>query len=122
VAHTGRMADAQTWEIRLREWRASGLTAREFCASRGFTPGAMYWWSSQLGKTAEAEPRKPMQLARVIRRPSVVAESKVDAGGEPPLVMVEVDGVRLFVTSGVERATLVTVFEALDARARRAAR
>ena len=36
------------WRAIIREQEASGLTVREFAATRGFAPGTLFWWRSRL--------------------------------------------------------------------------
>ena len=118
------MADEETWSKRVAEWRESGLTAGEFCAGREFTVTGLYWWSSNLRRVSRRNRARPVRLARVVRRPSeeTPAEQEPASEDEPPLVMIEIADVRVFVTAGVERATLCTVLGALEERASGAAR
>jgi transposase len=118
------MAHAETWSERIAEWRASGLTAREFCSGRDFAVTALYWWSSKLGRASRTKRSQPVRLARVVRQMSTAshADTNVKSGVSPALVLIELDGVRVFVTAGVERATLANVFDALEERVRGAAR
>ena len=48
------MADTTTWRKRVATWRASGLSASEFCKGREFPAGTLYWWSSRLGPRIDA--------------------------------------------------------------------
>jgi hypothetical protein len=52
MAQTTRTA----WEERIRRWRASGLTGKEFAASEGVAAARLYWWSSKLGQWASNSP------------------------------------------------------------------
>ncbi len=36
------------WSRRVREWRRSGKTSKEFAADSGLNAGTLLWWSSQL--------------------------------------------------------------------------
>ncbi len=134
------MANAAIWKRRLAEWRASGLTAAEFAAGREYAASTLTWWSWRLGRaggsdTAEAPvrsapvasgppapaprlPRTPapsggaageLRWARVIRTPALT---------EVPIVL-EHASVRVIVHRGFERATLLDVLDALDARGAR---
>jgi transposase len=101
------MANAATWAVRVAEWKASGLTAVEYCAKNGLAKTSLYWWSTQLKGPGRMKP-EPMELARVVRvKPS-----------EPPqgdgVVRVEVGGARLYIGEGVQRGTLVTILDALS--------
>ena len=46
------MADRTTWKRIVAEWRASGLTAREFAEGRGFAHMTLTWWAWNLGRDA----------------------------------------------------------------------
>jgi len=95
------MADRAEWARRVAEWRASGETAAEFCAGRGFAASTLRWYSSQLGSVAPPpEPRTAMIEVR--REPARAAH-----------VMVELGGARVHVPCGVDMETLSTVFDAL---------
>lgn len=99
--------------MRIAEWRASGVTAQEFCAGREFTAGSLYFWSSKLGRrTVSTEPQR-IQLARVVRRKSASLVPTQDSG-DVPLVLVEIAGVRVFVAPGVNRATVESVLLAVN--------
>src|ERR1700733_1508689 len=37
------------WSERVREWKASGQTAREFAASRDFKPTTLVYWARGVG-------------------------------------------------------------------------
>ena len=37
------------WEALVREWRAGGLTQREFARRRGIAPTTVSWWSCRVG-------------------------------------------------------------------------
>jgi len=97
------MANAGEWAERVAQWRRSGLSAQEFAASRGFTTGTLRWWSSRLWR--EAQKAEGVRLARVVR----VASPLVPHDG----VVVELHGARVLVPTGVDLATLKTVFAAL---------
>jgi len=59
------------WAEQVRQWRQSGLTAREFAQRVGIKAGTLSHWAWRLGRTRSAEPR-----ARHTR----------DGGREPQLV------------------------------------
>jgi len=46
----------------VKRYRASGLKAAEYAASRGLHAGTLYGWMSKLGKRAEAERKEPRFL------------------------------------------------------------
>ena len=110
------MADEEEWARQIAEWRASGLTAKEFCAGCDFTVTALYGQSSRRGRARDASRGGQVRLGRVRLRPRGASKTE-DVDREPPVVMLEVEGGRVFVTAGVERATLCTVLGALEERA-----
>lgn len=118
------MADAATWAKRIAEWRASGLTAREFCETREFAASGLYWWSSHLGRSSRSDSDAPVRLARVVRRRSSAAlearaaPKPAEIASGVPSLMIELAGARVFVGAGVQRATLDVVLDALRERAR----
>ena len=56
------------WSRRVRGWRRSGLTAREFAARAGLNAGTLMYWASRLKKETAAatgvasRAREPMRL------------------------------------------------------------
>jgi transposase len=107
------MADAATWSKRVAAWRASGETAAEFCAGRGYVAGTLRWWSSRLGRTAELSAKATApRIARVVRAPSTVPAPTFASAS----IVVEIDAARVTVDRGVDRATLELVLDVLRAR------
>jgi hypothetical protein len=109
------MADAATWKRRTAEWRASGLTAREFARRGGFAPATLTWWAWRLrSRSDEAAARcdnrgavHAVEFARVVRFSAPEPESPVE---------IEVGAATVRVRRGVDRATLDLVLDALEAR------
>lgn len=108
------MTDAKTWAKRVTDWRASGLTASEYCSGRGFSRTALYWWSSKLRKDGPdtSGPRETVPMARVVRRPR--SEPAPEIAPEMAVVLIECGDARVFVPSGVDRATLTLVLQVLE--------
>jgi hypothetical protein len=86
----------ETWAQRVAEWRASGQTAGEFAAGRGFAASTLRWWSSRLGRQTPGWVR--------------VVASKVAPRGAGS-VELEVGAVRVHVRAGFDRALLAEVLE-----------
>src|SRR4051812_3545731 len=100
------MADAATWSKRVTDWRSSGMTAGEFCAERGLARSSLYWWSAIIRRKPEVQ---PVALARLVRVPAdreSKAEPPLSEARTVPRVVIEVAGVRVFVSEGVQRTTL----------------
>lgn len=107
------MEDAKTWAERVEEWRASGLSAEEYCRGRGLSAGTLYRWSSRVRRGGEAAraPGEAVSLARVVRTPA--RQQVARAGGSAAAVVVEVEGARVVVPPGVDGGTVEVVLRAL---------
>lgn len=93
-------ASAAEWSERVVAWRASGRSASEYAAGKGYSSKLLRWWGSELARRERKAPR--VQLARVVR---VAAPSA-------PLT-VAVGGARIEVRAGFDHALLRDVVEAL---------
>jgi hypothetical protein len=101
----------EKWAERVRLWRESGQTAREFSTGREFTAGGLRHWAYRLknrGTAAEPAPavEKPVRLARVERVTSAA-----------PLT-VEIGPARLHICAGADAKTLRATIGALVGAAR----
>ncbi|MCR4442717.1 MAG: transposase [Peptococcaceae bacterium] len=47
------------WEIRIAEYRASGQTAKEWCAAHNVTPRQLWYWLRKFKNKEDASPVKP---------------------------------------------------------------
>ena len=99
----------------MEAWRASGKTAAEFVAGKGFAEGTLRHWAWRLRKTAAAPSETPAGFVRLVTRggasaPSPGVSSATGATGE---VTVELCGGRVTVAPGFDRATLREVLEVL---------
>lgn len=66
------MARASEWSARVVSWRASGLSAEEFCKGQTFSKKSLWAWSCVLQRKAKAESRladSKIALVRVVRAP-----------------------------------------------------
>src|SRR5215470_12423344 len=89
------------WKKRVAEWRASGKTAEAFSAGRGWSAQTLRWWSSRLGRKAQAPVVRVAQLVRTT--------SSSDARGAGAVVVEDFDArLRITIESGVDRE-LVTI-------------
>jgi hypothetical protein len=107
---------AALWQERIAEWRASGLSAKQFCQDKEFTTSALRQWVYRFKREAEAAPKAPepmVRVARVVREATArVAPSRKAVLVREPLV-VEIGGARICVRPGFDRATLGAVIELL---------
>ena len=94
------MASSETWAKRVSEWRASGKTAADFAAGRGFAGSTLRWWASHHGRRTHA-------LVQVLR-----AAPTRDAALE-----LAVGDVRVLVHAGFDRALLAEVLDVLREKA-----
>jgi len=86
------------WAARVREWRASGETAKQFAEGHGYNAATLSWWASRL---RNEQPRF-VQLVR--QGPS--AE-------RVPMITVEVGAAQIRVGSGFDAKLLGEVVAAL---------
>src|SRR6185295_2079127 len=121
------MADTKLWKRRVEEWRASGLSSKEFCTGQDFTPGGLRHWAHRL-RTMEGQRARPapevVRLARVVRAaaPRVSRAPAASPAGQGPPLMLEAQGVRIAVRPGFCAATLSSVLDVLERRAPRTRR
>ena len=97
------MTTETTWAKRVAAWRASGLTAAEFSAGRGFAASTLRWWASRL-RHAKKAPQ--LALARLVARPSMSPARHAS-------IVVELAGARVLVPSDVDREALAVVLDLL---------
>lgn len=106
----------EIWKKRVASWRAGGLTAEEFSEGRPWSPKTLRWWSSRLGKKAEAAaPAVPVVRVAQLVRSSAPADR--ERGGT---IVVEALDARLRITIevGAERDTVAMVLGVLVPEAR----
>ena len=97
------------WTAEVSAWRASGLSAREFCESRGYSATQLYWRSSQLNRS---ENSTSTSRTRSVPMAGVVRERTRQTPGAVPIV-IQVGGARVEVSGDVDRAALRVVLQAL---------
>ena len=119
------MADAQAWSKRVAEWRASGLTAKEFCARHDLRLSALRNWTYRLRAADKASEPSAVRLVPVtVKPPNAPASTSQTPQIEPtkPALTVELGAARIVVPAGVDRATLKMVLDALADHVARGAR
>lgn len=109
------MASREVWSKRVAEWRASGLTAGEFAAGRGFAGATLKWWSSELGAAGRRAEAAPRAGGPAVRLAQVVRVSPGRAATAPSAIVVELGDARVLVPTGADAATLTTVLAAVGA-------
>lgn len=116
----------EKWAARVREWRASGKTAREFAEGKGYTGSSLRWAQARLG-LGEASPARAAERAEpraAERRVTVKAEEKraprivpvrVRAtGSRMAEVVIELGEARVRVPSGADVRVVLEVVRALQ--------
>jgi hypothetical protein len=108
MAH-GRARDERKerqWRRWIRDWQASGLSARAFCERRGLTVGGFYTWRRVLQRRdAEKATFVPVQ---------VVADAVLTPVSALEVVLT--DGRTVRVTPGFDAATLRKLLAVLEGR------
>ena len=113
------MATADQWLERVREWKASGLTASEFSARRGLKAKQLNTWAWKLGKTSKEEGspvEAPVQFVKLVpqRRPDTKVADRIDR--KSCGVRIVAGGVVVEVQSGFDHGVLLEVLNALAER------
>jgi hypothetical protein len=101
------MTETQSkWAERVKAWKTSGETAPVFCDGKGFTPGGLRYWASQLRKIGGRAQAGEVRLARVVQgtRPSLTEETPI---------MIELGAARLGVRRGFDPDALRAVLALL---------
>jgi hypothetical protein len=119
------------WAERIREWRASGLSAEEFATSKEYRASTLQWMASQLRDAAAAPEGPTAKAGRTRSRPSVRRRAPARSGTprflpmrlrNAPLVMgamvVEIGGAQVRVSRGFDAMLLADVVRALVGCAR----
>jgi hypothetical protein len=113
----------RTWRRRLRDWRRSRLSVREFCDWHALSEPSFYAWRRELAqrdreRTARrAQPKKRVEERAAAARflpVQILPETALDTSADRRLEVYLPTGVRLRVPSGFDRQTLADVLAALE--------
>ena len=106
------------WSKRIEEWRASGLTAKEFSAKHGLPVHGLRNWSYRLRAVEK------VKLIPVTVKPPAdsLPSSTAEADPARPALTLELGGVHVVVSTGFDRATLRAVLDVLGERSAQGAR
>jgi hypothetical protein len=111
VPHAARMTETEAkWSERVREWKASGQTAKEFAAGREFKPSTLVYWASCLRTGAAGAELPAKTRERRVRMARVV---RVASATEEATIFVAVGAARVAVRAGFDPALLRQVVSAL---------
>jgi hypothetical protein len=117
------------WVERVREWRASGLSAEEFAASRGFKASTLSWAASLLRDATSppapaAASSKPKSQPRARRKAGsrkaprfLPVRTRATAAATTEMV-VEIGAVRVRVSRGFDASLLGDLVRALGGSSR----
>jgi hypothetical protein len=106
------MTDTETkWTERVRAWRSSGQTAREFAEGQEFKPSTLTYWASQLRRSEPAEGGAAGK--RMPHVPMVRVVGKAAAAAREETLVVAVGMARIVVRVGFDRGLLREVVETL---------
>ena len=108
-----------SWRGVLEAWRASGLSRREFCVSRGLALWQFHYWHSRLigtaGSGAKGPPRRDPAGARPVFVPvKPVAAVKPVKGGADTGVRLRLGSLEVVLEPGFDEATLVRLLRVLQ--------
>jgi len=103
------MTETETkWSERVREWKASGRTAKGFAEGRDFKASTLVYWASCLRTGIGGAPRGKKREARV----RMVRVVPIAIGADDPIV-VAIGAARVAVRRGFDPALLRDVVRAL---------
>ena len=96
------------WSERVREWKASGRTAKEFAKGQAFKASTLVYWASCLrrGRAGAERPQKRRPRVRMVR---LMAAATPASGA----LTVRVGTASVELRSGFDRALLRELVEAL---------
>jgi hypothetical protein len=124
------MTETETkWSERVKQWKASGESAKAFAQGREFKPSTLTYWAHRLRKMgrqagaplASEEPAKRPPVGMIRLRPTVqcrpsATKQRPDGTGTSSVAMVIAIGwARIEVRPGFDRALFTEIVEALGA-------
>jgi hypothetical protein len=125
------MTETETkWSERVKEWKASGQTAKAFAQGRDFKPSTLTYWAHRLRRvagqpTASATPGEPVTRSattprvRMVRvrptrvRASSPSETATKADTPSTMMVIAIGAARIEVRRGFDRVLLGELVEAL---------
>jgi hypothetical protein len=96
------------WSERVREWKASGRTARQFADGRDFKASTLVYWASCLRRSRVGAGAPPKRQPRVRMAPIVRSPTRHEDS-----IVVAVGAARVAVRAGFDEALLRRVVNAL---------
>lgn len=125
------MIHEDEWLARVHAWRASGLSASEYCKGKAFTKGSLLTWSSRLGRAGKvprsqvgrkASPANgsrpsPLRFARLVPSTTMPVPSPLSTTTSSVMTVV-IGSSRIEVSSGFDPSLLRSVVDVLAGGAR----
>jgi hypothetical protein len=120
------MTDAETkWSERVKQWKASGQSAKAFAQGRDFKASTLIYWAYRLRKIGEEvgaplageEPAKrPRVRVRPTRSctPSATKGRPREAGTSSAAMVIAIGSARIEVRPGFDEALLTEIVETLE--------
>jgi hypothetical protein len=116
----------EVWKKRIAEWKASGLSAKEFAAKLGVKPRTLAWWGWNLG--APKSPRRGLRGSA--KKSTAITRAMPMATSISPMTFVEMtvpistdalevilpSTLRVCVRPGFHDATLGRLLDVLEQR------
>jgi hypothetical protein len=107
------MADAEAWSKRVADWRASGLTGKEFCAKHDLQLSGLRYWTYRLRAAVKASEASAVKLVAVTVKSEDASSAMPAPERGEPVITVQIGAARIMVPTGVDPATLKVVLELL---------
>lgn len=119
------MTRASEWAERVEAWRSSGKSAGDYCSGRDYSAKTLQWWASRLRRKKVQAAAQVSEVSVAAARPATSDVATVRmarvvrglASTSASAVVVQFGSARVEISSGVDRATLALVFEALGVAA-----
>jgi len=102
------MANEATWMKRVADWRASGLTAAEFCSGKDFTLSALRYWTYRpsQARAPRSEGSAKVQRPRLARVHVAAPLTAFLPQSSPSPVVIEFGAFRISLAPGFDDASL----------------
>jgi hypothetical protein len=95
------------WAERVRDWRASGVSAPEYAHGRGYEGSTLRWWASRLERGVVGKPDAARPSVQMVRVVPASPKPSTDA------LSVRVGKAHIEVRRGFDRVLLRELIEAL---------
>lgn len=87
-------AKEQVWRERVSEWRASGLSVREFCSQRQLREANFYAWRRELHQRDQVASASPPAFVPMTVLPPATVEVRCPSGHVVTLPNAEIETLR----------------------------